>query len=101
MKAYVEVSPRAEKDYRRLEGPPRKRIQSVLAETLTAMPLPQNLDVKSLEGLAPWFRVRVEEYRIICRPLTARELRDFQAAAGWYVARIIDRKDLPKAVKNL
>jgi mRNA-degrading endonuclease RelE of RelBE toxin-antitoxin system len=101
VKAHVQVSPRAERDFRRLDGPARRRIRSLLADKLTVTPLPQNLDVKPLEGVPPWFRVRVGEYRLICRALTAREIRETQATAGWYVARIIDRKDLPKAVKNL
>ncbi|HAF11013.1 MAG TPA: hypothetical protein DCK98_13165 [Chloroflexi bacterium] len=101
MKAQVQVSPRAEKDFRRLDGPTRKRIRSVLVDKLTAAPLPRNVDVKPLEGVPPWLRVRVGEHRIVCRPLTAAELRGTGSAAGWYVARIIDRKELPTAVKNL
>ena len=101
MKAYVQVSPRAEKDFRRLDGTTRTRVRSVLADRLTAVPLPANLDVKALAGLLPWLRVRVGEHRIVCRPLTAAELRGTGSSLGWYVARIIDRKELPAAVKNL
>ena len=101
MKAYVQVSPRAEKDFRRLDGPARKRIRSLLVDKLKRTSLPQNLDVKPLEGLTPWLRARVGEHRIIFRALTAGEIRNVDARAGWYVARIVDRKDLPKAVKNL
>jgi len=101
VKAYVQVSPRAEKDFRRLDGPARERMRSLLVDKLKTTSLPQNLDIKPLEGLAPWFRVRVGEYRVIFRALTAGEIRDVDATAGWYVARIVDRKDLPKAVKNL
>jgi len=76
-------------------------VQSILADRLTAVPLPGNLDVKSLEGLSPWLRTRVGEHRIICRPLTAVELRGTGSSLGFYVARIIDRKQLPTALKNL
>ena len=101
MKAHVRISPRAEKDFRRIDGPTRTRVRSVLADKLTAVPLPANLDTKPLEGLSPWLRVRVGSHRIVCRPLTAAELRGTSAAVGCYVARIIDRKELPKVLKNL
>ncbi|HEV2249754.1 MAG TPA: type II toxin-antitoxin system RelE/ParE family toxin [Candidatus Limnocylindria bacterium] len=101
MKAYVQVSPRAEKDFRRLDGTARTRVRSVLADRLTSVPLPANLDVKPLEGLSPWLRVRAGDYRIVCRPLTAGELRRAESSRGWYVARIIDRKQLPTVLKNL
>ena len=101
MKAYVQVSPRAEKDFRRLDGTTRRRVRSVLADKLTAVPLPVNLDVKPLEGLSRWLRVRVGEHRIVCRPLTSAELRGTGASLGLYVARIVDRKQLLTALKNL
>ncbi len=101
MNAHVQVGPRAEKDFRRLEGTTRTRVRSVLADRLTAVPLPGNLDVKPLEGLSPWLRVRVGEHRIICRPLSPAELRGTGSSLGWFVARIVDRKELPMAGKNL
>ena len=79
----------------------RKRVRHMLVDTLTTVPLPGNLDVRSLEGLSPWLRVRVGEHRIICRPMTAGELRGMGSPIGFYVARIIDRKQLPTALKNL
>lgn len=101
MKAHVAVSPRAERDFRRLDGPTRNRVRSVLIDKLTVTPLPRNIDVKPLAGLSPWLRVRVGEHRVVCRPLTAGELRGMGSAAGWYVARIVDRKELSTALKNL
>lgn len=101
MKARVLIGPRAEKDFRRLDGPTRNRVRSVIADKLTVVPLPGNLDTKPLAGLSPWLRVRVGSHRIVCRPLTVAELHRTPAAAGWYVARIIDRKELPRALKNL
>lgn len=101
MSASVQVSPRAEKDFRRLDRTTRTRVRAILADRLTAVPLPANLDLKSLEGLSPWLRIRVGEHRIICRPLTAVELRGTGSSAGFYIARIIDRTQLQTALKNL
>lgn len=101
MKAYVAISPRAEKDFRTLDATTRKRVQAVLADRLAAVPRPGNLDLKPLEGLRPWLRLRVGEQRIICRPLTTAELRGTGSSLGYYVARIIDRKQLLAAAKNL
>ena len=101
MKASVAISPRAEKDFRGLDVTTRKRVRAVLADRLASVPLPGNLDLKPLEGLRPWLRVRVGEHRIICRPLTPAELRGTGSSVGYYVARIIDRKQLLAAAKNL
>ena len=101
MKAYVQVSPRAEKDFQRLDGTTRRRVRSVLADRLTAVPAPANLDAKALEGPLHWLRVRVGEHRIVCRPFTPVELRATGSSLGWYVARISNGKELPTAVKNL
>ncbi len=101
MRAHVQISPRAEKDFRQLDATARKRLRSTLADKLTAAPLPANLDVRPLEGLSPWLRVRVGEHRIICRALTAAELRGTGSTLGLYVARIVDRKQLHTAMKNL
>lgn len=101
MKSYVAISPRPEKDFRGLDATTRKRVRAVLADRLVTVPLPGNLDLKPLEGLRPWLRVRVGEHRIICRPLTPAELRGTGSSLGYYVARIIDRKQLLAAAKNL
>ena len=73
----------------------------MLSDRLTTIPLSSNLDVRSLEGLSPWLRVQVGDHRIVCRPMTVSELRGTGSALGFYVARIIDRKQLPTALKNL
>ncbi|GAC1497084.1 MAG: hypothetical protein NVS1B1_14530 [Candidatus Limnocylindrales bacterium] len=101
MKAHVAIGPRAEKDFRRLDLTTRKRVRAVLADRLATVPLPGNLDLRPLEGLRPWLRVRVGDHRIICRPLTPAELRGTGSSLGYYVARIIDRKELLAAVKDL
>ncbi|GAC1703041.1 MAG: hypothetical protein NVS9B6_19770 [Candidatus Limnocylindrales bacterium] len=101
MKAHVAIGPRAEKDFRRLDLTTRKRVRAVLADRLATVPLPGNLDLRPLEGLRPWLRVRVGDHRIICRPLTPTELRGTGSSLGYYVARIIDRKELLAAVKDL
>ena len=97
----MQINPRAEKDYRRLRGAARERVRRVLADRLSAAPLPGKLDVRPLEGLPPWVRLRVGEHRIVCRPLTRTELRGTGSEVGWYVARIIDRKDLLTAIRQL
>ena len=101
MNAAVQVGPRAEKDFRRLDAATRTRVRSVLTQKLTVTPLPRNLDVKPLAGLSPWLRIRVGEFRIVCRPLTAVELRGAGSHQGWFVARIIDRRDLLRSLKGL
>lgn len=101
MNASVQIGARAEKDFRRLDGPTRQRVRSVLVDKLTTVPRPENLDAKPLAGLSPWRRVRVGDHRIVYRPLTVAKLRRTSAAVGWYVARIIGRQEFTKALKNL
>jgi len=101
VKAHVAIGPRAAKDFRGLDAIARKRVRAVLADRLSTVPLPGNLDLKPLEGLRPWLRVRVGEHRIICRQLTPAQLRETGSSLGYYVARIIDRKQLLAAAKNL
>jgi mRNA-degrading endonuclease RelE of RelBE toxin-antitoxin system len=105
---HVELSTRARRDLRRLaRGPDRKPILDALTVSLVAIPPPDNLDVKPLEGHAPWLRLRVGAYRILYRPLTTDELaavsqqRGHRIDAGCLVARIIHRRDLDRAVASL
>lgn len=50
-----------------------------------------NLDVKPLKASGPWARLRVGEYRILHRPIEG----------GWLVERIVDRRDLERAIGTL
>jgi mRNA-degrading endonuclease RelE of RelBE toxin-antitoxin system len=78
--AHVELVPKAEHDLRRIggPGPHRKAIIDALTVGLTAIPPPDNLDVKALKGAPPWLRLRVGDYRILYRPLTPFEVRTLQ-----------------------
>jgi mRNA-degrading endonuclease RelE of RelBE toxin-antitoxin system len=109
---HVELSTKARRDLRRLaRGPDRKPILDALTVSLVAIPPPDNLDVKLLEGHAPWLRLRlrlrVGVYRILYRPLTTDELaavsqkRGHRIDAGYLAARIIHRRDLDRAVASL
>jgi len=99
----VELSTRAIKDLRRLDRSSRDRIARVLRTELAADQRPPNLDVVRLEGRAPWSRLRVGEYRVIFRPLSAAELRALEAEerVGVLVERLIHRRDLEKAIRRL
>lgn len=74
-----------------------------LRENLAADPLAPNLDLVALRGRAPWLRLRSGDWRVLLRPLDAAELRDVGGAAerGFLVARIVNRRDLERAVTSL
>ena len=89
MTTNVELSARAERDLRRIKrGPDRQRLvvalQALGDDTA-------NLDVKALQGRAPWRRLRVDDYRVLYRPVEQ----------GLWVERIVDRRDLDRAVATL
>ena len=106
---HIELTSRAAKDLSRLDKPARARIVSVLRDDLTANPVPDNLDVKALKGASPWLRLRVGDHRVVYRPLTDDELRPFVASyprtkrpvRGFLVERIVNRRDLDRAVSGL
>ena len=50
-----------------------------------------NLDIKPVTGSAPWLRVRIGDWRILCR----------SAGDQILVARIIPRRELQQAVRTL
>ena len=52
-----------------------------------------NLDIKALTGRPPWLRMRVGDWRVIYRPA--------DPGPGWYVARVVNRRDLDATVKQL
>jgi len=88
----IEFSRRAERELRRLPRRDRIRMRSAL-ERLEADE--ENVDVKPLAGRSPWRRMRVGERRVLFRPIEGeRESR-------WLIARIIDRRDLDRAVRSL
>jgi mRNA-degrading endonuclease RelE of RelBE toxin-antitoxin system len=120
----VELGPKARFDLKRLDpGRDRKAIVDALTVGLTAVPPPDNLDIKALKGAPPWLRLRVGDYRILYRPLTRTELKELKereefseqlgmswrrsrqrlqgAEAGYLVARIVHRRELERAIRTL
>ena len=101
MAARIELSRRAQRDLRDLRGTPdlRRALDGLdrLAEGA------ENLDIKALQGAAPWLRLRVGDVRVIYRPLTADELQALpgSSTAGFLIARVVNRRDLDRAVESL
>ena len=79
-----------------MDGPQRRRVRDAL-EALSAGA--DNLDVKALAGRAPWLRLRVGDWRVLYRPLSAEEAA--AGGPGWLVARVVDRRDLERSVRSL
>lgn len=75
-------------------GPQLQRISQAL-EALSEEGA--SLDVKALEGGAPWRRLRIGDYRVLYRPITADDPSD----AKYLVARIVHRRELERAVNTL
>jgi len=70
-----------------------------IAERMVGESLPANVDVRQLEGRAPWLRVRVGDLRILCRRLTKADRGS--GGRGYLIARIVRRRDLDQAVSRL
>jgi mRNA-degrading endonuclease RelE of RelBE toxin-antitoxin system len=89
--AHVELAPAAERDLKRIgPRPDRKALVDALTVGLTAIPPPDNLDIKALRGALPWLRLRVGDYRILYRPLTPFEVKT-----------LVDNRALQTEVKRL
>jgi mRNA-degrading endonuclease RelE of RelBE toxin-antitoxin system len=87
----VELTRRAERDLRAIALPARRRLLREIGAVLSERPLPAKADDRPLRGSAPWRRLRVGEWRVIWR-----EENDVR-----YVARIVNRRDLERAVRRL
>ncbi len=94
--ARVQVTRRAERDLRAVSAADRRRIATAL-NALSAGA--ENLDVKALAGVSPWLRLRVGDWRVLYRPTTEHEAR--AGGADWFIARIINRRDLERATRSL
>ena len=46
---------------------------------------------KALDGHAPWLRLRIGDYRALYRPIEG----------GWWVERVVNRRDLEQALTTL
>jgi mRNA-degrading endonuclease RelE of RelBE toxin-antitoxin system len=106
---HLELSKQAQRDLRRMgRGSDRDRVIKALFEELPAVPTPQNLDVKALQGMRPWMRLRIGDWRILYRSLTAAEMEQVRARGkpvdgphGFLVDRVVNRRDLAEAVTSL
>jgi mRNA-degrading endonuclease RelE of RelBE toxin-antitoxin system len=95
----VELAPRAVRDLRRLRGSADlKRIRSGLEALGQSVP---GLDIRPLEGRAPWRRLRVGDWRVLFRLLAEGEHRQLGRRSIVLVARVIHRRELDRAVKGL
>ena len=101
MAARIELSRRARRDLRTLRGTPEVRRILEGLDRLAAGA--ENLDVKALQGAAPWLRLRIGEFRVIYRPLTSEEAHALpgSSTAGFLVARVVNRRDLDRAIESL
>jgi mRNA-degrading endonuclease RelE of RelBE toxin-antitoxin system len=97
----VQFSKRAARDIERLSQSQRIRVRKVL-DGLSKDPAPTNLDVRPLVGHEPWLRLRIGTLRLIFRRLTLDESRPRGIRGhGYLVERVVDRRDLDKAVGPL
>ncbi len=97
MTVAVLLGPAAEKDIRGLGKPERERMREALAALRRG---DANLDVKVLRGATPWLRLRTGDWRVLYRPLASDELPP-GTASGFLVARVVNRRDLERAARNL
>ncbi len=88
----IKLAPSAIRDLKGLDRQARKRVQTAFQALETDA---ANLDVKPVAGRAPWRRLRVGEHRVLYR-----ELAD-EPDARYLVARVIDRRDLHRAIDEL
>lgn len=105
---HVELSNRAKRDLKAIPKNDRTRVAREIAARLAPNPLPGNADVDAIAGHAPWMRLRWRDYRVVYRPLRQdemdrlRELRGtLNGPTGYLVERIVNRRDLHRAVKTL
>jgi mRNA-degrading endonuclease RelE of RelBE toxin-antitoxin system len=55
--------------------------------------MPRDLDVVPIVGHPPWLRLRVGDFRVLFRPE--------RATSTFLVVRVINRRDLERAVEGL
>lgn len=89
MTTKLELSSRAVRDLRRLaRGPDREHAVDALRALADGA---ANLDVKTLGGRPPWRRLRAGDHRLIYR----------STEEGIWVERIVNRRDLERAITTL
>jgi len=90
--AEVRLSRRAVRDIDALPDRTARRVLDALAQ-LGMDPGSDTLDVKALVGRRPWRRSRVGDHRILFRPADQGRVI--------LVARVVDRKELERALRTL
>lgn len=95
---HIELASRAIKDLGSVDRDTRRRIRTGLEQLENEG---DNLDIAALSGRSPWRRLRVGEHRIIFRPFTTSEAASLNVERGYLIARIVNRRDLHRAVANL
>ena len=70
--------------------------------------MPENLDIRKLKGeMPPLYRVRAGDYRVLYESLDISALQklgkrdETEYESGWFVLRVVDRKELDKAIGSL
>ncbi|MBA3875903.1 MAG: addiction module toxin RelE [Anaerolinea sp.] len=93
----IVLSRRAERDLRRIG---RGEALARLREALEGLAVGEaGLDVRPLAGSAPWHRLPVGDYRVLYRAVGPGEAGD--SDARFLVARVVNRRDLERAVAAL
>jgi mRNA-degrading endonuclease RelE of RelBE toxin-antitoxin system len=99
--ARVDLAPSAIRDLRKLRraGQTLDQIETAIAALGSSE---KGLDIRPLEGRAPWRRLRDGDWRILFRTLDRSEVRGLGLKGRVYVvARIVNRRDLERAVRSL
>ena len=98
--ATIRLAERAQRDLRGLPTPQLRRIRNA-TEALARGEA--NLDVRPLSGRPSWLRLRVGDYRLLYRPLSEDELATLpeRPHAGYLVARVVNRRELERAIATL
>lgn len=98
--AHVEFGTRVERDLRGAQrsgefARVRQAIDDLKAEVAS-------LDIVALQGRSPWRRLRAGDWRIVFRPLTPNEMKELgHRGSGYLVARVVNRRDLDRAIASL
>jgi mRNA-degrading endonuclease RelE of RelBE toxin-antitoxin system len=97
--SHVVLARAAERDLRKLARSPDYR---QIRAAITALGTDEATDVVALAGRTPWRRMRVGDWRVLFRPLDDDERADLGLhERGYVIARIVNRRDLERAVRGL
>ena len=93
----VQYSTRATREIRKLPAQDARRLRDAVERLAGGGERAENLDIKVLAkvlaGRSPWLRLRVGDWRVIYRTV--------DPGPGYFVGRVINRRDLESAVKQL